>query len=294
MSATAYSLLALVVVWGILGLGITRENERVVKIRLGRPYGVAGSGVFWIPFLFAWVRRYTTKVVELQFARRDKNGEIQLDTEKRPIPAGGFVTARDNKVGPLNIGVTLSFRFNWPADETKLKRCVELLPDPSDKGALVDIFQEIVLDEARSVGCKMSYIAIMSDRIGFAKMIKQSMTEDVEAGRLLVDTGLDVSARVIIDHIDIPKEALDALDDEEAQRLKAEGIRREAEGKKDKLRLEGEGHAAAYKAISDAGPEAVELEGMRTLREMAQGSANTMFVPFEGIRKLLASFLNKP
>jgi regulator of protease activity HflC (stomatin/prohibitin superfamily) len=282
----------LALVWFICGFGIVRENERIVKIRLGRPYAVKESGVFWIPFLIAWVRRYTTKVVELQLARRDENFVIKRDADGRPIPAGGFITARDSKVGPLNVGVTLSYRFNWPADEAKLIQCVKLLPDPSNIPALTDLFQEIILDETRSVGCKMSYIAIMSDRAGFAKQITASVTQG-EASQLLTDTGLEPSAHVVIDHIDIPEEALKALDDEEAQRLKAEGVRRKAEGDKDRIRLEDEGRAAGYRAIKAEGPEAMELESYRTLREMAQGTSNTIFVPIEGLKNLLSNFIRK-
>jgi len=285
-------LAVLVAVWVVLGLGMARENERVVKVLLGRPYAVVESGVFWVPFLIAWVRRYTTKVVELQFARRDENFEIKRDADGRPVPAGGFITARDSKVGPLNVGVTLSFRFNWPSDETQLIKCVKLLPDPTNIHALTDLFQEIVLDETRSVGCKMSYIAIMSDRAGFAQQITGSVTQG-EASHLLIETGLEPSAHVVIDHIDIPKEALDALDDEEAQRLKAEGVRRKAEGDRDALALEGQGKAAAYKAIKAEGPEAMELESLHTLREMAKGTSNTIFFPLEGVQRLLGNFLKK-
>ena len=108
------------------------------------------------------------------------------------------------------------------------------------------------MDETRSVGCKMTYIDIMSDRSGFAMKIAASVTQG-QASQLLIDTGLQSSARVVIDHIDIPQDALDAIDDEEAKRLQAEGVRRQAEGKKDQLRLESEGLAEGYKAIKGSG-----------------------------------------
>ncbi len=289
-----------VAVWAILGFGIARENERIVKILLGRPYAVAESGLFWIPLGIAWVRRYTTKVVELLIAGRDEKGVVKRNEEGRPIPAGGFITApgkfgtgTDSRdLGPLNLGVSLSFRFNWPANQRQLFACVELLPNPEATLELVDIFQEIIMDETRSVGCKMTYLAIMSERAAFARQITDSVTQG-QASQLLVNTGLEPSARVIIDHIDIPQEARDAIDDEEAKRLKARGVRAEAEGSRDKLKLEGEGHAAAYKAIKNEGPEAIQLESLRTLREMAQGTSNTIFFPLEAIQKLFDNFLKK-
>ncbi len=293
-------LAVLAAVWAVLGIGLARENERVVKILLGRPYAVVESGLFWIPFGFAWVRRYTTKVVELTFAQRGEDGKISRNAQGRVVSAGGFITApgkvqiaRDTrKVGPVNIGVTLSLRFNWPQDEQKLIQCVKLLPSPQRIDQLTDIFQEIIMDETRSVGCKMTYIDIMSDRSGFAMKIAASVTQG-QASQLLIDTGLQSSARVVIDHIDIPQDALDAIDDEEAKRLQAEGVRRQAEGKKDQLRLESEGLAEGYKAIKEAGPEAIQLESLRTLREMAQGTANTIFFPLEAIQKLFGNFLQK-
>ena len=288
------------VVWFVLGLGIARENEKIVKIFLGRPYAISDSGLFWIPFGLAWVRRYTTKVVELHIARRDAEWKVVLDEEKRPRSAGGFITApgkvsiggEDRSVGPVNIGVTLSFYFNWPTNKDLLFACVKLLPDPSDERALTDLFQQIVMDEARSVGCKMTYIAIMSNRTEFARLITES-TKQSGASRLLIDTGIDVSARVVIDHIDMPKDALEAIDDEEAQRLKAQGVKREAEGMKERLRLEGEGQAAAIRAIKAEGQEAIKLESLRTLREMAKGTSNTIFFPLEAIKQLFGNFTRR-
>lgn len=285
-------------VWVACGFSIARENERVVKIFLGRPYKTAGSGVFWIPFGLAWVRRYPTKVVELTFARRDDEWKVLKDDRGRPLPAGGFITARGTigegtdarKVGPVNLGVSLSFRFNWPRDQRHLFRCVELLPDPRDLHGLTDIFQEVIMDETRSVGCQMTYIGIMVDRAGFAGQITKSVTQG-QSSQLLVETGLQPSARVVIDHIDIPKEALEAIDNEESARLAAEGVRRKAEGEKDRLKLEGEGRADAIRAISAAGPDAIELEGQRTLREMAQGPATTVFIPMDGLRQLVKGLI---
>lgn len=286
---------AVIVVWVALGFGIARENERVVKIRLGRPYGMAGSGLFWIPFGIAWVRRYTTKVVELTFAQRDEKWNV-IKKDGKPVPAGGFITAigkfgkRD--VGPVNIGVTLSFRFNWPQDWIHLRKCVELLPNPEEIRELTDLFQEIVMDAARSVGCEMTYIDIMSRRHEFAEKITAAAKQSDTGSSLIVDTGLQDSARVVIDHIDVPKETLEAIDDEEAERLKAEGVRRKAEGEKDKLKLEGEGRAAAITALKDV-PDAKEYEALRTLREMAAGTSNTVFFPLEGVRKLFENFFGR-
>ena len=290
----------LMAVWAVLGFGIVHENERVVKILLGRPYAVVESGWFWIPFGIAWVRRYTTKVVELVIARRDVERKIVKDEQGRALPAGGFITATGEvtagikkiTAGPVNIGVTLSFRFNWPADYKELLQCVKLLPSPEKIEDLTDIFHEIILDEARGVGSKMTYIEILSERKQFAQKIRDAVVKG-DASELLIKTGLKHSTQVVIDHIDVPKETLDAIDDEEAKRLQAEGVRREAEGKRDKQKLEGEGFAAAYKAIKAEGPEAMQLESLRTLREMAQGTSNTIFFPLEAIQKLFGNFLKK-
>lgn len=281
-----------VAVWAILGVGLARENERVVKIFLGRPYGVAESGPYWVPYGLAWVKRYTTKVVELHFAQRDDSWNIERNAARKPLPAGGFISARGNvdgkEVGPVNIGVTLSFYFRWPQTRVELFECVKQLPDPQDTRGLTDLFQEIILDETRSVGCRMNYIELMRDRAGFARLITQSVSQG-QASQLLVQTGIDVSARVVIDHIDVPQETLDAIDDEEAARLRAEGTIRTAEGQKKALKLEGEGRAAGIEALKAQGPEAMEYESLRTLREMAQGSSNTIFFPFEGLKKLFSN-----
>ncbi len=294
-------LVVLVLVWVILGSGIARENERVVKIRLGRPYAVAESGLFWIPFGIAWVRRYTTKVVELQIAQRDEEGKIKRDANGKPIPAGGFITApgefnvgtNKRDVGPINIGVSLSFRFNWPQSKTEIFNCVKLLPEPDNTAKLTDLFQEIIMDETRSVGCTMTYLEIMQKRVQFAEQITVAMKQR-GASQLLVDTGLDKTAKVVIDHIDIPEEARKALDDEEAKRLQAAGVVREAEGKKQKLKLEGEGRGQAIAAIKkEGGDDALQFESLRTLEEMAKGTSNTIFVPLDGLKSMVEKILNK-
>lgn len=286
--------LAVMAIWAVAGIGMAREDERVIKIRLGNPYAKVESGLFWVPFGFAWVRRYPTKTQEIVIARRDVNREIVKDEEGRARPAGGFITATGKfgtkNVGPVNIGVTLSFRFNWPKEYDELLQCVKLLPAPEEIQDLTDIFHEIILDEARSVGSKMTYIEILSDRKEFAQKVRKAV-EMGDASDLLIKTGLKDSVQVVIDHIDVPKETLDAIDDEEAKRLQAEGVRRQAEGKRDQLKLESEGLAAGYKAIKAEGPEALQLESLRTLREMAQGTSNTIFFPLEGVARLLGNFL---
>jgi regulator of protease activity HflC (stomatin/prohibitin superfamily) len=287
------SIMGLVALWLLLGIGMAREDESIIKIRLGKPYGKADSGLFWVPYGFAWVRRYSTKVVEIVVALRDAEGKVARDAQGRALPAGGFITAgaeidvagEKRVVGPVNLGVTLSFRFNWPSNYDELVQCVKLLPPPTDTEALTDLFHEIILDEVRSVGSKMNYVSILGERKLFAQKIRDAIV-DGDASSLLEKTGLKPSTQVVIDHINVPQETLDAIDDEEAERLKAQGVRRKAEGEKDRLRLEDEGRAAGIKALKAEGPEAMQYESLRTLREMAQGQSTTMFFPFEGLEKL--------
>lgn len=290
--------LVVVAVWAAAGIGMAREDERVIKIILGNPYAKVESGLFWVPFGFAWVRRYPTGVQELVIARRDVNREIVRDEQGRALPAGGFLTAggeimvggKKRIAGPVNIGVTLSFRFNWPDNYQELLQCVKLLPAPEEIQDLTDLFHEIILDEARSVGSKMTYIEILSERKEFAQKIREAVRNG-DASDLLIKTGLKSTTQVVIDHIDVPEETLKAIDDEEAERLKAEGVRRKAEGQKDALKLEGQGRAAGIAALKEQGPEAVEYESLRTLREMATGTSNTIFFPLEGVARLLQNFL---
>lgn len=289
---------AVVATWAVAGIGMAREDERIIKILLGKPYGKAESGLFWVPLGLAWVRRYPTKVQELVIARRDTNRKIVIDAEGRALPAGGFLTAageiivggQKRTTGPVNIGVTLSFRFTWPEKYQELLQCVKLLPDPGKIEDLTDIFHEIILDETRSVGSKMTYIEILSERKQFAQKIREAVW-DGDASDLLIKTGLKPSTQVVIDHIDVPKETLDAIDDEEAQRLTAEGVRRKAEGEKAAVKLALEGQAEGIAALKAQGPEGMQYESLRTLREMAKGTSNTIFFPLEGIAKLLGNFL---
>jgi len=251
--------MAVLITWVLCGFMVISEKEQAVAVILGWKLAVLKSGLKWWPFYpIGWVTKYQLKMVELNFARRDERGNIVYENG-RPLSAGGFVTARGEtgegekkrEITPLNVGVTLSFRFFWPREKEYLFKCVELLPSPNDEPGLTSIFQEIVMDETRSVGCQRDYIKLMSDRASFAKDILEATKKQEAGAKLIVDTGL-VEPKVVIDHIDLPEEMLKAIDDEEASRLKAEGVRRKAEGDRDKKTLEGQGDAAAEKAVLDA------------------------------------------
>lgn len=312
-SATAswmFSLLLLFSVWYLCGFNSAREDERVVKIFFGKPYAVAESGIYWIPFLLARVRRYTTKVVELNFVKRDAEGNVVINADGKEASAGGFISKKDHGVGSVNIGVTISFRFNWPKDENKLFTCVKMLPDPERLDQLTDIFQEVILDEVRAVGCQMTYVEIMADRRDFAeKILKQAKDK-----KGLVSRSKIADVRVIINHIDIPKEVLDAIGKEESSRLTAAGAIKVAEGEgksmiirgkakktetillgegdKQKTILQGQGDKQArtdvFGAIEALGETGLALEQLLTAREMGKGAASKIYLPLGAIEKALS------
>jgi len=287
------------IVWGLLGLQIIRENERGVNVILGDPQSVVSSGLRWTPFLFGKFLRYPTGIVELNF---QKAGII---TRKGKLPAEKDGSHEDRLFGTANIGVEVSFRFRWPHNDNHLIECVRLLPEPHDIPKLTSVFEEVILDHVRNVGGKKIWVELARDRKGFAQGVRESFMDTIATannadaknnGNIITDSHIEDPV-IAIAHLDIPQALLDSLTAEEiAQQEKSASVIR-AEATKQTLVLEGQGKAEARKTFIDAigsHPRGMQVQSLLTLEAMAQGNATTIFPIPTDLMNQLSNMFGKP
>ncbi len=288
-----------VTVWYIFGFQIIRENERGVQVILGKPTSVVSSGLNWTPFLIGKFLRYPTGIVELNFKRAG------IISRKGKLPPDADGNQEDRIFGTANIGVDTSFRFKWPHLDRDLITCVKLLPSPQDTDALINIFEEPILDHVRNAGGKKIWVELARDRRGFAEEVRKSFLEHIESahntdtsntGNIITDSHIEDPV-VAIAHIDVPEILLQSLTAEEiAQQEKSATVIR-AQGEKEKTVLEGQGKATArknfIKAIGETS-DGVRIQSLLTLEAMAQGHATTIFPIPTNLLDQLSDIFGKP
>lgn len=261
------SILLFIAVLIICGFRIIKEDERAVKMFLGNPEWfkkpIVESGFCWIPWPLAKLRRYTTNLVE-------------LETFKKATIFTKEDTYDGKKFGEARIEVDTSFRFYWPQKKGDIIKCVKHLPNPTNMKKLKNIFEEPILEHVRTVGGHRVWKELTRDRAKISKDIFESWEKDEKS--ILKKVNL-LFPKVILDHLELPPELLKAMDKPEVARLEKIATITGAEGKKRELELEGEGKAHAHKKYLDSIGEKIEniqKEVLYTLREMAQGTSNTI------------------
>lgn len=258
----------LVAVWLVLGISIIKENERAVAVLLGAPYKALESGPRWIPLFIGKIVRYPSGKVPLE-----------MPTFAGIVTKAGRYEGED--FGPANVKAQVVVYFNYPIGDELLK-AVKQLPPPEDKAAMIDLFEEPLLEVVRNEGGKQTWFQLSRERSRFSNLITEAINDgSTPSGinRLVNETGL-VDVEVSVKHLDVPESILLKLDDQEEARLERAGIKIRAEAERDRLKVVGEGIANAKKQLIDVlteKPENVQAQALLTLIEMAQGPATTIF-----------------
>jgi len=291
--------------WYVLGFQVIRENERGVMVFLGDPKSVVPSGLQWAPFLLGKFLRYPTGIVELDVTEKETR-RAGIVTRKGKLPKSTDGTEQEDRIfGTANVGVDVSFRFRWPKEDLDLLQCVKLLPSPQDIPALVDIFQEPILDHVRTAGGKKIWVELARDRRGFAEEVNRSFRENItpvtnkdisQTGNIITDSHIE-DPTVSIAHIEIPKALLDSLTVEEIAQQEKSATIIKAKSDKQKLILEGQGKADARKTFIEAISgelEGVRIQSLLTLEAMAQGQATTIFPIPTNLMDQLSDVFGKP
>ncbi|PIP26199.1 MAG: hypothetical protein COS71_00175 [Candidatus Moranbacteria bacterium CG06_land_8_20_14_3_00_40_12] len=250
----------------VLGFRIIRENENGVIVRLGKPTRVVHSGLRWTFFPIDRVARFTTQLINLEFR------VAGIITEQGEFPPNSGI-----KYGQANVGVEPTLYFRWPEDNSLLQT-VKIVANPEDISSLNNLFEETILNAFRSAGGCVTWREIVRDRKDFSAKVLNNLTNDLSdpINQACIPHN---TINLVIKHVNLPEKLETAITDPEIARLEKEATITRAEGERKKRILEGEGFADArkllYKAIGKE-PESIQKEVLLTLREMAQGTSNTI------------------
>ncbi|MCK4554700.1 SPFH domain-containing protein [Candidatus Parcubacteria bacterium] len=281
-----------------------RHNEMGVKVFWGKPKTmkqdpnkakVCDSGLCWIWFPLEVVVRYTKEVMKFKFRVKS------IMTKK------GKIKGYDDPIEPAEIDITSTIYARF--DKNNLLQTIRKAPG-STAEELGPFLIPYVMDIVRALGGRLPWRLINQARHNFAQCVlgrlipeiyspmilpesgeeeKDSVYEfntercdkalalsDLEGKSPFVQFGLTDVAFTVEDIDFIDKELKKAISAPEKARLEADAKRREAEGERDKLTEVGKGSADAREMMINVIKEQPDLEVLLSLREMAQGTSNTI------------------
>ena len=263
--------------WFILGLNQVGTKERWVIKMFQDPYKTLESGLCWLPFLFSSASKFPTEPTQLDFLEK-----VLIITKP------GKVDGQD--YGTMTLEGLISFMFRYPKGDNLL-RAAKILPNPTDKEALINYFQEAVFGEVRTIGGDFVYVDLLRKRGEFEEQVTAALKEKDGVIKSLLDEAGIEGPLVLIKKVEPPAQILGALPSEEEARLKgratrvtadaeADGERSLGKGRGDAKRSEGGGVRDAQEMLYDMirkHPENMKIRALYTLSEMAQGPATTIF-----------------
>ena len=258
------ALVALIILFVFMSVKIVRESEVYIIERLGKFHKVANAGLtIIIPFI-----DHVRSIVSLKQQTMD-------------IPPQEVIT-KDNVT--ITINTVVFYSIVNPADAVykiqSLKKGIEYLSVTtirdivgkmdldstfSSRDSINDKLRAIMDDATTNWGCKIDRVEIQD--ITPPPDIRDAMEKQMNAER---------NKRAAV---------LQADADREAQIRKAAGeadaIRRVAEAKADEVKM-------VYGAMMEAKPDEklVQLKSLETLKDVANGDANKVFIPFDATAPL--------
>ncbi len=253
-------MLVLVIVVAWRSLYVIKANERALREFLGKPGETVESGLHFALWPFFWFVRYSTEVVEI------------------PLSRVGILTKAENGLRQIKMNIDAVLYLYWPQDLVQARKS---LPNPSSMEALQNVLDEQTLEVVREVLSEKVWTTIWSKRKECGDNITDLLNLANNPNYILNQARIE-KFRVVIKHIDPPEGLEKAISDPEIARLEKEATVTRAEGEREKRRLEGKGSADARSMLFDAignNPDRVRLELLLTLREMAQGTSNTILFP---------------
>ena len=279
-------LLVLVLIIGFKTIKVVKQSEVYIIERLGKFHKVADAGLtIIVPFI-----DHVRSIVSLKQQTMD-------------IPPQGVIT-RDNVT--ITIDTVVFYKITDPAKAVyeiqSLKKGIEYLAittirDVVGKMDLDETFSSrdtindqlrVILDEATDQwGCKVDRVEIKD--ITPPADIRDAMEKQMNAERnkraqILTAEGERQAAITLAEG---KKEAaiLAAEADKEAAIRRASG---EAEAIKQVAEAKAKEIAMVYEAMMEANPDEklVQLKSLETLKEVANGDANKVFIPFDATSAL--------
>ena len=278
--------LVAILVVAAMSIKIVKQSEVYIIERLGKFYKVADAGLtIIIPFL-----DHVRSVVSLKQQTMD-------------VPPQGVIT-KDNVT--ITIDTVVFYQITDPAKAVyeiqSLKKGIEYLAittirDIIGKMNLDETFSSrdginnqlrIVLDEATDRwGCKIDRVEIKD--INPPADIRDAMEKEMNAERnkraMILESEAQRQSAITIAEGKKQAAILEAEADSEAKARRAAGeaqaIREVAEAKAQEIQM-------IYDAMKQADPndKLVQLKSLEALKEVANGDANKIFIPFEATSAL--------
>lgn len=281
-----------------------RPNEMGVKVFWGRPITIKknpnkaevfDSGFCWVWFPLETLSRYTKEVMKFKFKIRS------IMTKK------GGIKGYDNPIEPAEIDITSTIYARF--DKDNLLQTIQKAPGNTAED-LGPFLIPYVMDVVRALGGRLPWRLINQARHNFSECVlgrivpgisspkilpesgqeeKDSIYEfgttqrnetlelqDMEGKSPFVQFGLTDVAYTVEDIDFTDKDLKKAISAPEKARLEADAKRREAGGTRDQTIEEGKGSAKAREMMIDVIKQDPDLEVLLSLREMAQGTSNTI------------------
>ena len=279
-------LLVFILIVAFKTIKVVRQSEVYIIERLGRFHKVADAGLtIIVPFI-------------------DKvRSVVSLKQQTMDIPPQGVITS-DNVT--ITVDIVAFYKITDPAKAVyeiqSLKRGIEYIAittirDIVGKMELDETFSSrdvindklrVILDEATDPwGCKIDRVEIKD--ITPPADIRDAMEKQMNAERnkraLILEAEGERQSAITLAEGRKQAAILDAEADREAKIRRATGeaeaIREVADAKAKEIEL-------VYDAIKNASPDEklVQLKSLETLNEVAKGSANKIFIPFEATNTL--------
>ena len=279
-------LLVIILIIAFSSIKIVKQAEVYIIERLGKFYKVADAGLTIIIPFFDHVRSV-----------------VSLKQQTMDVPPQGVIT-KDNVT--ITIDTVVFYQITDPAKAVyeiqNLKKGIEYLAittirDIIGKMDLDETFSSrdgintqlrVVLDEATDRwGCKVDRVEIKD--ITPPADIRDAMEKEMNAERnkraLILESEAQRQSAITIAEGKKQAAILEADADREAQIRRAAGeaqaIREVAEAKAQEIHM-------VYEAIKQSSPDEklVQLKSLEALKEVANGEANKIFIPFEATNVL--------
>lgn len=274
-------LLVIILVIAAMSIKIVKQSEVYIIERLGKFYKVADAGLTIIIPFFDHVRSV-----------------VSLKQQTMDVPPQGVIT-KDNVT--ITIDTVVFYQITDPAKAVyeiqSLKKGIEYLAittirDIIGKMDLDETFSSrdginnqlrVVLDEATDRwGCKIDRVEIKD--ITPPADIRDAMEKEMNAERnkraLILESEAQRQSAITIAEGKKQAAILEAEADKEAKIRRATG---EAEAIKKVAQAKAQEIQVVYDAMMKANPndKLVQLKSLEALKEVANGEANKVFIPFE-------------
>jgi len=249
----------LIIVMITRSLYVIKANERALREFLGKPGKTVESGLRFALWPFFWFTRYSTELVEL------------------PLSTVGVLTKKDGENRQIKMNIDAVLYLYWPENLAQVR---VNLPSSHDVTKLADVLDEQTLQAVREKLSDKSWTEIWSRR----KACGDDITAELKSFGIqyaLNKAGV-TDFYIVIKHVEPPEGLEKAISDPEIARLEKESAITRGEGSSAVIRLEGQAKADARNMLFSAignNPDRVRLELLLTLREMAQGTSNTILFP---------------